>query len=83
MDFDATSGNKAEKCAQISASARGKIALIQRGLTPAQLAQQLGVSRAYIYALLNGHVVTAKGRAMIESVLGPIWSEESAQQKAA
>jgi transcriptional regulator with XRE-family HTH domain len=55
---------------------RAKILLIQRGLTPADLAELTGLSLRYLYQVLRGHVVSTKGRRRVEKVLGRIWSEE-------
>jgi transcriptional regulator with XRE-family HTH domain len=61
---------------QINPSAAVKIAMIERGLKPAQLAAELGLSRSYIYQLLSGHTVTEKGRERIEAFFGvKFWNE--------
>jgi len=48
------------------AHARVKILMIQRNLTPASVAESIGMSRGYFYALVSGQTVNRQGRKRIE-----------------
>src|SRR5678815_3134565 len=60
---------------QVSPKTRAKIVMLERGLSIQDLVKRTDFSKAYVYGLMNGHVVTKRGRAKIEAVLGPIWTE--------
>src|SRR5437870_5398224 len=66
---------------QLSPETRAKIIMLQRGITPRDIAKATGFCLGYVQRLYNGHTVTEKGKRKIEAVLGcPIWSHEESQQ---
>ena len=63
------------KHGETSPEKRLKIALLERDMTPADLANALGLSLSYVYSLCSGHVRTERARNRIEEYLGErIWT---------
>src|SRR5690348_8320143 len=60
---------------QMSPETRAKIRMLEMGITMRELAKKIGYHLAYTQRLVSGHVVSKSGRAKIEKVLGPIWTE--------
>jgi transcriptional regulator with XRE-family HTH domain len=66
----AETATKSEPERKMSASARIKILLIERGMTARELASRLGLSKAYTYQLIGGSCTTKAGRQRISDYFG-------------
>src|SRR5882672_10214615 len=61
---------------QLSPETRAKIIMLERGLTPRDVANGTGFCLGYVQRLFNGHIVTERGRRKIEEFFGcPIWRQ--------
>ena len=66
-----------------NSATRAKIAMLERGLKPADVAVGTGLTLGYVYNVLSGRIVTRTGRKKVEQFLGTaIWHEAETAQAA-
>ena len=64
-----------EKTENLSWSKRIKIAMLEKDMSQAELAERVGRTRAYVANIINGRIVSPPTMRLISDVLNVKWKE--------